>query len=116
MIAAIADTHAAIWYLFSDPRLGRAASAFIDATVAAGNHIGVSSAKKDGDADLKLVTSTRFLRRYIPRKRPRLCDQAIQLFRNSSGLGSPANADAGAQLNSHLAKYTAQSHAHRSVH
>jgi PIN domain nuclease of toxin-antitoxin system len=43
MIAAIADTHAAIWYLFSDPRLGRAASAFIDATVAAGNHIGVSS-------------------------------------------------------------------------
>jgi PIN domain nuclease of toxin-antitoxin system len=43
MIAAIADTHAAIWYLFSDPRLGSAASAFIDATVAAGDHIGVSS-------------------------------------------------------------------------
>jgi PIN domain nuclease of toxin-antitoxin system len=37
MIAAIADTHAAVWYLFSDPRLGSAASAFIDATVAAGN-------------------------------------------------------------------------------
>lgn len=30
MIVAIADTHAAIWYLFSDARLGRAASAFID--------------------------------------------------------------------------------------
>jgi hypothetical protein len=30
MIVAIADTHAAIWYLFSDPRLGTAASAFID--------------------------------------------------------------------------------------
>ena len=26
MIAAIADTHTAIWYLFSDERLGRAAS------------------------------------------------------------------------------------------
>jgi hypothetical protein len=33
MIVAIADTHAAIWYLFSDPRLGRAASASIDAEV-----------------------------------------------------------------------------------
>lgn len=28
MIVAIADTHAVIWYLFSDPRLGKAASAF----------------------------------------------------------------------------------------
>jgi PIN domain nuclease of toxin-antitoxin system len=28
MIVAIADTHATIWYLFSDPRLGTAASAF----------------------------------------------------------------------------------------
>jgi PIN domain nuclease of toxin-antitoxin system len=43
MIVAIADTHAAIWYLFSDPRLGNAASAFIDATLASGDHIGVSS-------------------------------------------------------------------------
>jgi PIN domain nuclease of toxin-antitoxin system len=43
MILAIADTHATIWYLFSDPRLGRAASAFIDATVARGDHIGVSA-------------------------------------------------------------------------
>lgn len=39
----IADTHAAIWYLFSDPRLGSAASAFIDDTIAAGDHIGVSA-------------------------------------------------------------------------
>jgi PIN domain nuclease of toxin-antitoxin system len=42
MIVAIADTHAAIWYLFSDPRLGKAASAFIDDTIARGDHIGVS--------------------------------------------------------------------------
>jgi len=43
MIIAIADTHAAIWYLFSDPRLGSAASAFIDDTIAKGDHIGVSA-------------------------------------------------------------------------
>jgi PIN domain nuclease of toxin-antitoxin system len=30
MIIALADTHAAIWYLFSDARLSKAASAFID--------------------------------------------------------------------------------------
>lgn len=43
MIVAIADTHAAIWYLFSDSRLGPAASALIDAAVANGDHIGVST-------------------------------------------------------------------------
>ena len=43
MIVAIADTHAAIWYLFSDPRLGSAASDFIDDTIARGDHIGVSA-------------------------------------------------------------------------
>ena len=43
MIAAIADTHTAIWYLFSDERLGRSASAFIDATITAGDHIGISA-------------------------------------------------------------------------
>ena len=43
MIVAIADTHTTLWYLFSDPRLGHAASAFIDATVADGNHVGVSA-------------------------------------------------------------------------
>ena len=42
MIVAIADTHTAIWYLFSDPRLGKAASAFIDETIAKGDHVGVS--------------------------------------------------------------------------
>jgi PIN domain nuclease of toxin-antitoxin system len=43
MVVAIADTHTTLWYLFSDPRLGRAASAFTDATVADGDHIGVSA-------------------------------------------------------------------------
>ncbi len=43
MLAAIADTHAAIWYLFLDPRLGKAASAFIDYTIANGDQIGVSA-------------------------------------------------------------------------
>lgn len=43
MIAAIADTHATIWYLFSDERLGRSASAFTDSTIAKGNYIGVSA-------------------------------------------------------------------------
>ncbi len=43
MIVAIADTHATIWYLFSDPRLGRAASALIDAASVNGDHIGVSA-------------------------------------------------------------------------
>jgi PIN domain nuclease of toxin-antitoxin system len=43
MIVAIADTHAAIWYLFCDPRLGTAASAFIDGAIAKGDHIGVSA-------------------------------------------------------------------------
>jgi PIN domain nuclease of toxin-antitoxin system len=43
MILAIADTHAVIWYLFSDPRLGSAASTFIDDAVAKGEHIGVSA-------------------------------------------------------------------------
>jgi len=43
MIVAIADTHTAIWYLFSDPRLGKAASAFIDETIAKGDHVGVSA-------------------------------------------------------------------------
>jgi PIN domain nuclease of toxin-antitoxin system len=43
MIVAIADTHTAIWYLFSDPQLGKAASAFIDDTIAKGHHVGVSA-------------------------------------------------------------------------
>ncbi|MBS1828001.1 MAG: type II toxin-antitoxin system VapC family toxin [Acidobacteria bacterium] len=43
MIVAIADTHAAIWYLFSDPRLGSGASRWIEETRAKGDHIGVSA-------------------------------------------------------------------------
>jgi PIN domain nuclease of toxin-antitoxin system len=43
MIVAIADTHAAIWYLFSDSRLGAAASAFVDDAIAKGDHIDVSA-------------------------------------------------------------------------
>ncbi|MBV9265700.1 MAG: type II toxin-antitoxin system VapC family toxin [Acidobacteriaceae bacterium] len=43
MIVAIADTHAAIWYLFSDARLGKAASSFLDDTILKGDHIGVSA-------------------------------------------------------------------------
>jgi PIN domain nuclease of toxin-antitoxin system len=43
MIVAIADTHPVIWYLFSDPRLGANASAFIDQTAAKGDHIGISA-------------------------------------------------------------------------
>lgn len=43
MIVAIADTHTTIWYLFSDPRLGKAASAFIDDTIQKGDHVGVSA-------------------------------------------------------------------------
>ncbi len=30
MIAGVADTHAAVWYLFGDPRLSAAAKSFID--------------------------------------------------------------------------------------
>ena len=43
MIVAIADTHALLWYLYSDSRLGKAASDCINATIAAGDHIGVSA-------------------------------------------------------------------------
>lgn len=43
MIVAVADTHAAIWYLFSDSRLGKGASAFIEQTMVNGDHIGVSA-------------------------------------------------------------------------
>jgi PIN domain nuclease of toxin-antitoxin system len=43
MIVAIADTHAVIWYLFSDPRLGKDASSFIDDASVKGEHVGVSA-------------------------------------------------------------------------
>ena len=34
MVAGVADTHAAVWYLFGDPRLSATAKAFIDQTAA----------------------------------------------------------------------------------
>jgi PIN domain nuclease of toxin-antitoxin system len=43
MIVAVADTHTTIWYLFSDARLGKGASDFIDDAVARGHHIGISA-------------------------------------------------------------------------
>jgi PIN domain nuclease of toxin-antitoxin system len=43
MIAGIADTHAALWYLFDDPRLSVAAGEFIDQAAAVGNRVVVSS-------------------------------------------------------------------------
>jgi PIN domain nuclease of toxin-antitoxin system len=43
MIAGIADTHTALWYLFNDGRLSVAASNFIDQAAAAGSQILVSS-------------------------------------------------------------------------
>ena len=43
MIAAVADTHTAIWFLYSDPRLFKGAYALIDKAIADGNSIGVSA-------------------------------------------------------------------------
>lgn len=43
MIAAIADTHAVVWYLFDDSRLSVEAGAFIEVSAQRGNAIGVSS-------------------------------------------------------------------------
>src|SRR5450631_3907804 len=43
MIAGVADTHTAIWYLFNDGRLSVVAGDFIDKAAAAGSQIVVSS-------------------------------------------------------------------------
>ena len=43
MIAGVADTHAALWYLFDDERLSVAAGDFIDQAAIARNSIVVSS-------------------------------------------------------------------------
>jgi len=43
MIAAIADTHAAIWYVFGDRRLSPVARQFMDESLARGWKIGISS-------------------------------------------------------------------------
>ena len=43
MIAGVADTHTALWYLFNDARLSVAAGDFIDQAAAAGSQMVVSS-------------------------------------------------------------------------
>lgn len=43
MIAGVADTHTALWYLFNDARLSVAAGDFIDQAAATGGRIVVSS-------------------------------------------------------------------------
>jgi len=43
MIAGVADTHSALWYLFNDLRLSASAGDFIDQAGAAGNHVIISS-------------------------------------------------------------------------
>ena len=43
MIAGVADTHTALWYLFDDPRLSAAAGEVMDRAAAAGNRVVVSS-------------------------------------------------------------------------
>ena len=43
MIASVADTHTALWYLFDDLRLSAAAGGFIDQSAAVGNRVVVSS-------------------------------------------------------------------------
>ncbi|MGH2368985.1 MAG: type II toxin-antitoxin system VapC family toxin [Chloroflexota bacterium] len=43
MLAALADTHAAIWYVFNDPRLSPTARSFMAEWTSAGHEIGVSA-------------------------------------------------------------------------
>ncbi|SRR5579871_376534 len=42
MIAGVADTHAALWYLFGDPRLSARAKAFIDQAAARRKSVEIS--------------------------------------------------------------------------
>ena len=42
MIAGVADTHAALWYLLKNPLLSAAARSFMDGAAAAGNDIVLS--------------------------------------------------------------------------
>ncbi|MBI1281789.1 MAG: PIN domain-containing protein [Anaerolineaceae bacterium] len=43
MIAAVADTHAVIWYLYDDSRLSKHAGEFLEAAYKRGDQIGISS-------------------------------------------------------------------------
>jgi len=43
MIAGVADTHAALWYLFGDPRLSGSAKTFIDQAAGSGRKVVLSA-------------------------------------------------------------------------
>ena len=43
MIAGVADTHTAIWYLFDDARLSATSAAYIDAAAECGDGIAISA-------------------------------------------------------------------------
>ncbi|MGH2353749.1 MAG: type II toxin-antitoxin system VapC family toxin [Chloroflexota bacterium] len=43
MLTALADTHAAIWYLFRDPRLSQTARNHMLGVAAAGHEVGISA-------------------------------------------------------------------------
>ncbi|MDZ4769206.1 MAG: PIN domain-containing protein [Chloroflexota bacterium] len=43
MFAAVADTHAIIWYLYSDPRLSEKAKVTIDTAINSGSAIAISA-------------------------------------------------------------------------
>ena len=43
MLAAIADTHTVVWYLYKDKRLSETAKTFLDDAAANGQQIGLSS-------------------------------------------------------------------------
>lgn len=43
MIAAVADTHTALWHLFDDPKLSRAATEFINEAASARHKIALSA-------------------------------------------------------------------------
>ena len=42
MIVGVADTHAALWYLYKNPRLSVTARTFMDDAAAGGHHIALS--------------------------------------------------------------------------
>ncbi len=43
MIAGVADTHAALWYVFGDPNLSTPATSFIDQAASGGRKIALSA-------------------------------------------------------------------------
>src|SRR5688572_14780998 len=43
MIAGVADTHAALWYLLKNPRLSKTARVFMDDAASVGNTIALSA-------------------------------------------------------------------------